>query len=117
MPTLPEKWYLILKWVTLIVMPALGTALFTIGQIWSWEDVAKVVGTLAALNTLLGVSVGLSTVSYNASDDKYDGTISPHLANASTGDSVLNIPAAENVDYRPKEVLLKVEDPPPIAEF
>ena len=56
-------------------IPALGTFYFTLSQIWGLPYGEEVVGTLAALNTLLGVILRYSSKSYARSEAKFDGTI------------------------------------------
>ena len=63
---LSEKWYLILKWLVLIAIPAIGTFIFAISQIWGWPPYAEqIVGTLSALAVLIGSLIGISTANYN----------------------------------------------------
>lgn len=114
---LNEKTYNILKWVAIIFIPALCTALFAIGQIWDVENIGKIVGTLVALNTLLGVSIGVSTATYNASDAKYDGVIDPMTANAQTSENALRLRGDEYDVANQKSVLLKVQEDPQVPEF
>ena len=62
---LPDKVYDILKWITMIVLPALATAYVGLAAIWGWpfaDDVAK---TTAGICTLLGALLGISTAQYN----------------------------------------------------
>ena len=63
---LSEKWYLILKWLVLIAIPAIGTFIFAISQIWGWPPYAEqIVGTLSAVAVLIGSLIGISTANYN----------------------------------------------------
>lgn len=64
-----------MKFVALVLIPAISTLYFSVGSIWDLPDTAKVIGTLSAIDTFLGVILGLSTKAYNASDSKYDGSI------------------------------------------
>ena len=62
---LSEKWYLILKWLVMICIPALGTFIFAISQIWGWPPYAEqIVGTLSAVAVFIGSLIGISTVNY-----------------------------------------------------
>lgn len=74
-PLLGDKTYGVLKYAATIVLPALGTLYFTLAQIWGLPKPEEVVGTIAAVNTFVGLIVGISTVSYNNSTVAYDGTI------------------------------------------
>lgn len=59
-----NKTYDILKWVALYLLPALGTLYFAIASIWGLPAGDKVVGTITALDTFLGVILGISTSQY-----------------------------------------------------
>jgi hypothetical protein len=60
-----NKAYDILKWLTLVGLPALGALYFGLSKIWGFPFGEEVVGTLALLTTFLGALLGLSTVNYN----------------------------------------------------
>lgn len=60
-----DRLYTILKWVALIVLPALGTLYFALAQIWGFPYGSEIVGTITAIDTFLGTILGISTVSYN----------------------------------------------------
>ena len=60
-----NKVYNVLKWVALILLPALGTLYFALAGIWSFPYAEQVVGTITAADTFLGVVLGVSTAQYN----------------------------------------------------
>lgn len=60
-----NKVYDILKWVALIVLPALGTLYFTLAGIWGLPYGEQVMGTITAIDTCLGVILGVSSSQYN----------------------------------------------------
>lgn len=62
---LPDKVYDILKWVTMIVIPALATAYVGLAAIWGWPFADEVAKTSAVVCTLLGALLGISTAQYN----------------------------------------------------
>lgn len=62
---LPDKIYDILKWVTMIVLPALATAYVGLAAIWGWPFADEVAKTTAVICTLLGALLGISTAQYN----------------------------------------------------
>ena len=64
---LNSKLYDILKWVTMIVLPACATAYFGLAGIWGWPYADEVVKTIAVITTLLGALLGISTAQYNKS--------------------------------------------------
>lgn len=55
---------LIKRFVT-IVSPALITLYITLAQVWGWVGYEKVVLSMAAVTTFLGVIIGLSSKRYN----------------------------------------------------
>ena len=59
------KVYNILKWVTMIVLPALGTLYFTLTTIWGLPYGEQVSGTVNAVVLFLGAVLGVSTANYN----------------------------------------------------
>lgn len=65
--TLNSKVYDVLKWVTMIVLPACTTAYFGLAGIWGWPYADEVVKTIAVITTLLGALLGISTAQYNKS--------------------------------------------------
>jgi hypothetical protein len=62
---LNDKTYNILKWVALVLLPALGTLYFALAGIWGFPYGEQIVGTITAVDTFLGVILGISTVQYN----------------------------------------------------
>lgn len=57
--------YDILKWVTMIVIPALATAYVGLAAVWGWPYADEVAKTSAVICTLLGALLGISTAQYN----------------------------------------------------
>nr|DAI82393.1 MAG TPA: holin [Caudoviricetes sp.] len=62
-----DKLYNVLKWVTMIALPAIGTLYFTLSGIWGFPYAEQVIGTITAISTFLGVILGISTSQYNKS--------------------------------------------------
>ena len=60
-----NKVYDILKWVALILLPAVATLYFALAQIWGLPYGEQIVGTIAAVDTFLGALLGISTRIYN----------------------------------------------------
>lgn len=67
--TLPNKVYDVLKYVTQIVLPAIGTLYFALSGIWGFPYAEQVVGTITAVVTFLGVLLGISSANYNKSKE------------------------------------------------
>lgn len=62
---LNDKVYDILKWVTMIVIPALATAYVGLAAVWGWPYADEIAKTAAVVCTLLGALLGISTAQYN----------------------------------------------------
>lgn len=62
---LSNKTYDILKWVARYLLPAIGTLYFALAGIWGFPYGEQVVGTVTAIDTFLGVILGISTSQYN----------------------------------------------------
>ena len=62
---LDNKIYDILKWIALIVLPALGTLYFGLAKIWGLPFGEEIVGTITVVDTFLGALLGVSTNNYN----------------------------------------------------
>lgn len=60
-----NKTYDILKWIAMYLIPAAGTLYFALANIWSLPYGEEIVGTLTAIDTFLGVLLGISTNQYN----------------------------------------------------
>ena len=63
--TMNDKTYDVLKWIALIVLPAVGTLCFTLASIWGLPYGDQVVGTITAVDTFLGALLGVSTSQHN----------------------------------------------------
>lgn len=62
---LDERVYKILKYVAQIVLPAVATLYFALAGIWGFPYGEEIVGTITAVDTFLGVLLGISTATYN----------------------------------------------------
>ncbi len=61
---LSDKLYDILKWITLICIPALATFYVALAPIWGWPFADEVAKTATAVCTLLGALLGISSAQY-----------------------------------------------------
>lgn len=59
---IPSRVYDILKWLGLIVLPALAVFVNTVGPAWGWPHVDAIVITLNALGILAGALIGVSAI-------------------------------------------------------
>lgn len=62
---LNDKIYDALKWITLVALPALGTAYVALAAVWGFPYPEEVSKTVLAVCTLLGALLGISTAEYN----------------------------------------------------
>ena len=60
-----NKVYDALKWIATYLLPALGTLYFALAGIWGLPYGEQIVGTITAIDTFLGVILGISTAQYN----------------------------------------------------
>ena len=65
-----NKVYDVLKYITMIVLPALGTLYFALAGIWGFPYGEQIVGTITAIDTFMGVILQISTTSYNKKKDE-----------------------------------------------
>ena len=66
--TMSKKVYDILKWIAMYLLPAVGTLYFALAGIWNFPYGEQVVGTITAVDTFLGVILGISTSSYKKTE-------------------------------------------------
>ena len=59
-----NKTYDILKWIAQYLLPATGTLYFALAGIWGFPYGEDVVGTITAVDTFLGVLLGISSTQY-----------------------------------------------------
>ena len=59
-----NKLYDVLKWIAQLLLPALGTLYFALAGIWNFPYGEQIVGTITAVDTFLGVILGISTANY-----------------------------------------------------
>lgn len=64
---LDNKTYDVLKWIAMIMLPALGTLYFGLASIWGLPFGEEIVGTITVIDTFLGALLGISTTNYNKS--------------------------------------------------
>ena len=63
---LPSKIYDILKWICMIVSPAVCTLIVTLSKLWRWDiPTDAIVGTISAITLFIGAILGFSTAQYN----------------------------------------------------
>ena len=65
---LSNSCYDFLKWIALYLLPALGTLYFALSGIWGFPYGEQVVGTITAIDTFLGVILGISSANYDGTE-------------------------------------------------
>lgn len=58
-----------LKWIAQYFLPALGTLYFALAGVWGLPYGEQIVGTITAIDTFLGVLLGISTAQYRQEQD------------------------------------------------
>ena len=59
-----DKIYNFLKFVAMVVLPAIGTLYFALAGIWGLPYGEQIVGTITAIDTFLGAILGISSSKY-----------------------------------------------------
>lgn len=62
---LPDKLYDWLKWLVVIVLPAIGALYTGLSQIWSLPYASQIPATITVICTFLGAVLCISTAQYN----------------------------------------------------
>ena len=71
MSFLPDKWYDILKWTSIICLPALSAFILGISKVWGWADLGIMISqTITLVAVLLGSLLGISAIPYKKGADK-----------------------------------------------
>jgi hypothetical protein len=65
-----NKVYDILKWVAMIVLPAIGTLYLTLSGIWGLPYGEQIAGSITAIDTFLGAVLMISSNSYKKKVDE-----------------------------------------------
>lgn len=60
-----NKTYDLLKWIAQYLLPAAGTLYFALAGIWGFPFGEQIVGTITAVDTFLGVILGISSMQYD----------------------------------------------------
>jgi hypothetical protein len=70
-----DKLYNKLKFVALVLLPAVGTLYFALAGIWGLPNAEKIIGSITAFDTFLGIVLHLSTNQYYKNGQNFDGTL------------------------------------------
>lgn len=69
MKSLSNKTYDILKYLTIIVLPAIGALYTGLSQIWNLPYAAEIPATITVICTFLGAILCISTAQYNREEN------------------------------------------------
>ncbi len=72
---LNNKLYNFLKFLTVVLLPAVGALYFALAAVWGLPAAEQILGTLAAIQVFIGATMGISSKQYENSGDKYAGEI------------------------------------------
>jgi hypothetical protein len=114
-PWLSGKTYDFLKFVAQVLLPALGTLYFAVAGVWGLPFADQVVGTVLAVDTFLGVILGISTAQYRASNAlsavnaDVDGVMTIHQQDENAGMLQLEFADHPNVLTKKDRVTLEVK--------
>lgn len=61
---LPDKWYDVLKWLSLVFFNAVGVLYKTLASIWGLPFGEEVLTTCSAIALFIGALIGISTAEY-----------------------------------------------------
>ena len=64
-----DRVYDCLKWIVMIVLPALSTAYVGLAAVWGWPLADEVAKSCSVICVLLGALLGISTAEYNKGKD------------------------------------------------
>jgi hypothetical protein len=84
-PWFSDKTYNVLKFIAQILLPALGTLYAAIAGLWGLPAVEEVVGTVLAVDTFLGVLLGISSAQHAAITPENDGVLVVQQHDAESG--------------------------------
>lgn len=68
---LTNRVYDLLKWVTLVLLPALAVLYMALADAWGLPYATEVAGTIAAIDTFLAVLLGISTNTFKVNNPMY----------------------------------------------
>lgn len=99
-----DKVYDILKWIVMIVLPAIGTLYFALASLWGLPHADQIVGTISAITTFLGVCLKANCAGYDG-----DGSLVIDTTDPQTDKYSLNLAIDLNELPKKKSVTLIVD--------
>jgi hypothetical protein len=65
-----NRTYDILKWISLVVLPAAATLYGVLSKIWGLPYGSEIVATITAIDVFLGTLLGVSSIQYSKKGNK-----------------------------------------------
>lgn len=65
-----SKVYDVLKWIALVVLPALSSLYIGLGQFWNIPYPSQIAGTIMLVDAFLGALLGISSIQYAKKEEK-----------------------------------------------
>lgn len=60
-----NKIYDVLKWISVIVVPAIVVFINTLGKVWDWQYTTEITATISAIGVFIGAVIQVSSAKYN----------------------------------------------------
>ena len=67
-----NKVYNVLKYISVIVIPAIVLLINTLGKIWNWNYTTEISATISAIGVFLGALIQISSAKYNKAQNSID---------------------------------------------
>ena len=67
---LPDKLYDVLKWVCLILLPALAFLYTGLAKVWGWPFESEIPATINAIAVFIGTLIGISHIAGGKKDEE-----------------------------------------------
>lgn len=115
-PLFGNQAYDTLKWIALVLLPALGALYFGLSEIWGLPYAAQIIGSITVIDTVLGGLLGVSTRRYNHSDAKYDGAMVVDTRDPKKDVYSLNLDRPLDELSGSESITLKIENPPRLRD-
>lgn len=64
-----NKVYDILKWISVIVVPAIVVFINTLGKVWNWQYTTEITATISAIGVFIGAVIQISSAKYKGQND------------------------------------------------
>lgn len=65
-----NKVYDVLKWIALVVLPALATLYIGLSNYWNLPYPEEIAGTITLVDAFLGALLGISSIQYAKKEEK-----------------------------------------------